>query len=296
MIRSFTGSAIILILSCSGKQQDAYVVQSANASQTITDSTTLSFPWLNNYALENTLINRISVPEGFKRPEHPRNSFAFWLNHLPLKKGQPEVYLYNGNKKRNQEAQAAVLDIDVGNRDLQQCADAVMRLRAEYLYSSGQQDRISFNFTSGDACSWKRWRKGERIVVKGNTVSWKSGAKAQSDYAEFRNYLNMVFSYAGTLSLARELHSKSIADIRVGDVFIQGGSPGHAVLVMDLAKNDTGKTLVLLAQSYMPAQDIHLLRNNNNAALSPWYEVDPATKEIRTPEWTFNSGDLKSFE
>lgn len=35
--------------------------------------------------------------------------------------------MYNVAEKQNQQAQFAVLDISVGNKNLQQCADAVMR-------------------------------------------------------------------------------------------------------------------------------------------------------------------------
>ncbi len=37
----------------------------------------------------------------------------------------------------------------VGKRDLQQCADAVMRLRAEYLLSVKADDKIAFHATDG---------------------------------------------------------------------------------------------------------------------------------------------------
>ena len=199
--------------------------------------------------------------------------------------------------KHNQSAHHAVFDIDVGSRDLQQCADAVIRLRAEYLFtrlSEGAEcGDISFNFTSGDAARWSDWRRGIRPRVSGNRVSWNQTASADETYLNFRRYLNTVFTYAGTHSLERELLPVSDpARVEPGDVFIQGGFPGHAVIVVDVAEDERGRRVFLLAQSYMPAQDIHLLRNP--ASRSPWYEA-ASSGRLLTPEWEFSFSDLRRF-
>ena len=238
---------------------------------------------------------RFPPPGSFQRMQAPEGSFGNYLQNLPLKPAGSQVHLYNGQLKAYQGAQAAVVDLDVGERDLQQCADAVMRLRAEYLYQKEAYDQISFNFTNGFPARYDKWRSGHRISVKGNTVSWYPTRKTSDSYAAFRQYLNMVFSYAGTASLAKELSPKEITDIDFGDVFIQGGFPGHAVIVVDIAEHpDTGQRAFLLAQSYMPAQEIHILVNPLNEELSPWYLVDGST-EVITPEWRFDTSDLKSF-
>ena len=74
----------------------------------------------------------ISLPVGFIRENDHSGSFAEFLRNIALKKDKM-VYQFNGYPKTNQLVQFAVLNISVGNKDLQQCADAVMRLRAEYL-------------------------------------------------------------------------------------------------------------------------------------------------------------------
>src|SRR5882757_5040924 len=71
------------------------------------------------------LISDVAPPPGYKRIPQNKNSFGEWLRNISLKKDR-HVYLYNGSLKRNQRAQFAVLDITVGKKDLQQCADAVM--------------------------------------------------------------------------------------------------------------------------------------------------------------------------
>ncbi|MEO8147639.1 MAG: DUF4846 domain-containing protein [Bacteroidia bacterium] len=84
--------------------------------------------------------------------------------------------------------------------------------------------------------------------------------------------------------------------IQAGDVFITGGSPGHACIVMNVAKNDkTGEVLFILAQSYMPAQEIHVLKNFSNQKTSPWYSINFGNK-LETPQWDFYSNQLMRFK
>jgi hypothetical protein len=259
-------------------------------------SASAEYPWLQKYNQFYSVVGQIEVPRGYERIQAPQHSFQDWLRHLPLKDAKTAVYLYNGRKKYNQAAHFAVIDIDVGHEDLQQCADAIIRLRAEYLYSIHQYETIHFNFTSGDSASFTQWIAGYRPIVKGNTVKWHKSQNPDSSYANFRKYLNTVFMYAGTYSLERELQGvQDVRDMKIGDIFIKGGFPGHAVLVADMALNpSTEKILFLLAQSYMPAQDIHILKNPTDRALDPWYDIDFGQK-LYTPEWTFTNKQLKRF-
>ena len=246
---------------------------------------------------QNTIETRFAPPEGYQRITQPNNSFAHYLRNFELHPAGKEVLLFDGRIKPNQSAHVAVLNIDVGKRDLQQCADAVMRLRAEYLYEQQQFENISFKFVSGFKANYSNWRNGKKISVKGNKVNWVNTNDDQTTRQSFRNYLNMVFSYASTLSLEKELKPKRLKEIQIGDVFIQGGSPGHAVLVVDVAINEqTNDRAFLLAQSYMPAQEIHILKNPMlMPEVNPWYSVQEIENQLFTPEWTFERGDLRGF-
>jgi hypothetical protein len=242
-----------------------------------------------------TVEERFIVPAGYARTEAGEDSFTAFLRKLPLKPHNTKVKLYNGQLKQNQHAHVAVIDMDPGNRDLQQCADAVIRLRAEYLYKRQLFDSIHFNFTNGFRADYSKWVSGYRIKVEGNRTYWVKSAVPSNTYDDFRRYLDIVFTYAGTLSLSGELAAKKYSNISAGDVLIQGGSPGHAVIVVDVAVNaETGNRIYLLAQSFMPAQEIHILKNPENPE-NPWYEADEYSVAIETPEWTFYPRDLKSL-
>ena len=89
--------------------------------------------------------------------------------------------------------------------------------------------------------------------------------KKDDSYQNFREYLEVIFRYAGTISLDRESVSVSQnSQIKTGDFIIKPGSPGHSVIVAGVARSNSGKKLYLLAESFMPAQDIHILKNKKN--------------------------------
>lgn len=254
-----------------------------------------TYKWLEENHNIQSLYSQINTPQGFSRVSLVQNSFGDWLRNLPLKDDTARVRYYNGQLKHTQSLHTAIVDIDVGKRDLQQCADAVMRMRAEYLYSCGLYDSIFFKYTSGDKVSFSRWINGERPSVRGNSVKWTYAHQKGPAYSNFQEYLVNIFSYAGTYSLARDLKSVSPKDIQVGDVFIQGGFPGHAVLVLDICQDTvSGQKLMLIAQSYMPAQSFHILRNLEEPQISPWYRIPEG--KLYSPEWTFPAQSLMRFE
>ncbi|MBN1779945.1 DUF4846 domain-containing protein [bacterium] len=256
-----------------------------------------TYPWLGSHRRITFRVRDIPLPDGFERTVYEAGSFGDWLQDLPIRKGQKKVRLYNGQWKTNQSAHAYILDMDIGDENLQQCADTVIRLYAEYLYSIGAYDRIAFRFTSGDLFRYKAWRIGIRPKVTGDRVIWEKTAKTDTTYQGFREYLNVVFLYAGSHSLSRELKSVYPPDrMEIGHVFIRGGFPGHAMIVVDMAVHPkSGRKIFLLVQGYMPAQDAHVLRNPKNRLLSPWFEVRPM-KRLFTPEYNFNWMDLKCFQ
>ncbi len=260
------------------------------------DSICNQYHWMDNYDQEESVLNLIKPPAGYSRLIDSACTFGNWLRYLPLSKDN-SVYLYSGEQKGNQNAQFKVINIDVGTKDLQQCADAVMRLRAEYLYSTSQSNKIHFNYTNGVNISYSKWSSGSYPYLKSNKVVWGASSSNNKTYSSFRKYMDNIFMYAGTASLSKEMIAVEFDKIKIGDVLIKGGFPGHAVIVLDVAINfETKEKCFLLAQSYMPAQNIHILKNPRNNDNSPWYFVKDYVDYIETPEWDFTTTQLKRFK
>ena len=227
---------------------------------------------VSNFTKVDTVLTRFTLPAGYIHQTAETGSFAEYLQSLPLKPLGTPTRTYTGDIAETNIFTAAVVDLSVGKADLQQCADAVMRLRGEYLYSKKQYSDIAFHFESGFNCDYVHYADGYRY----NTKSGKWVLKGKKDYGydNFLRYMNLVFSYAGTLSLQKELKPiKNSADLKAGDVFIRGGSPGHCFIVMDVIINKQNQKQFLLAQSYMPAQNLQVLQYNGN----PWFTLQKKT-------------------
>lgn len=243
----------------------------------------------------DTIESRISVPEGYDRIPAEDGGFAAFLRGYPLKEDQSLVLLYNGDQKRNQNAHIAVTKLPLEAEDLQQCADSVMRMYAEYFWQSGQYERIAFHFVNGFLAEYVKWREGYRISVNGNETAWVKTESRDDSYEAFVSYLRMAFAYAGTLSMEGESQEISFSQIEAGDVFLRGGSPGHVVMIMDICENSDGKKAILLGQGYMPAQEFHILKNPLHEE-NPWYYEEEITYPFVTPEYTFSEGSLRRLE
>lgn len=258
------------------------------------------YTWLTEAAPEpparDRLAEAIPPPPGAHRVDLPAGSFGAWLRGLPLLPPGTPVLLYDGSAKPNQSAQHRVVDLDVGDRDLQQCADAVMRLRVEYLWSADKRPAIAFKLTDGTPWDFPSYLGGTRLKLVGKKAERQPGSPRAANRETLRGYMRTLFTYAGTASIAAELPRRELAALTAGDVLVQGGFPGHAVLVLDIAEDDRGARYFLLGQSYMPAQQFHVLKNPSDPALSPWYRADALTAGAMTPEWgPFTDRDLRRF-
>lgn len=220
-------------------------------------------------------VGEISTPNGYVRTEVSSNSFASYLRHLPLKKRGSLVHLTNGRLAKLQILSYAVIDMNILN-NMEQCADAVMRLRAEYLWSQKRFSEIRFT------------------TLAGATLTYQGGDSREA----FEKYLKQVFDLCNTTSLYKELSPRKFSEVEVGDVLVypsrKKGKYGHALIVVDVAVNAEGKRAVMLAESNTPAREKHILRNPNPFD-NPWFFIDGDDKDFKASFFTYHPNELRHF-
>lgn len=265
-----------------------------------------SYPWLTERELAwpepvARANQRFSPPPGFARAPLASGSFGAWLRALPLAAEGTPVRSFRGDilHEAGHAAVAAVASLDIGRADLQQCADSIVRLHAEWRWSQGDR-AMTYRAASGVPMPYQRWARGERPRPEGQSLRWAPGAAAGENYLSFRSYLNEVFRYANTGALAVQGAKIDASELRPGDFFVQPGAPGHAVLVVDVVTDAAGRRAALLAQGFMPAQSFHILRPEAGSAVaagSAWFLLDPAATGVKTPFWpTFLWSSLRRLD
>ncbi|RYZ42596.1 MAG: hypothetical protein EOO71_07310 [Myxococcaceae bacterium] len=256
--------------------------RAAVPSHAVTAEERARYPWLPATAQVRALEATFAPPEGYTRVPLEAGSFGAWLRGLPLRPEGTPVRDFAGDTvlAATDARLAAVGELDVGTANLQQCADSILRLHAEWRWASGHPDRIAYRFTSGHVASWPRYSLGDRARVSGSKVTWvPDSAPADASRKAFRNYLDLLFTYAGTLSIQAEGARPGREQLRPGDFFVLGGSPGHTVLVLDVATNAKGERMALMGQGFTPAQDFHVLAGRDG----PWFSLEGDA--VATPFW-----------
>ncbi|MBS2020527.1 MAG: hypothetical protein JST00_47165 [Deltaproteobacteria bacterium] len=279
------------VLAASSEAPHAAPPVVAPASEGASAKVTAVYPW--RPTATERLDVRFPAPDGFMRADAAEGTFAAFLRTLPLLPRGAKVVDYRGAPLYDDGRHpniAAVVDIDVGHRDLQQCADAIIRLHAEWRYGRGDRD-IAYRALSGTSIPYARYVAGERAVIRGNDlVLARTGTARTDEHALFRTYLDDVFQFASTRSLERDAVRVVFPGVLAGDFFVMTGQPfGHAVLILDVAKDERGRLALLLGQSFMPAQSFQILQPD---ARSAWFVVEPGATEVKTPFWPAFSTEM----
>lgn len=237
--------------------------------------------WINETG--GTVVTRFKVPKGYTRVQYEAGSYAEYVRNLPLKAYGTKMYEYNGKLVENQSWCASVIKTEFHSRGWLQCADCVMQLVGDYLYGKGRYNDIVFQLSGGSKLKFGTWAGGDY---------------SRSKYLSF---MSSVYCSANTYSLMSQSESvkMNIKDIFPGAYFIMKKDSkhlyGHAVYVIDVAKNAKGDVAFLLAQGSTPSQDMHIFLNPLHPD-DPWYYSNEIGSSFAIPFWTFSTSNLYYYK
>jgi Domain of unknown function (4846) len=265
------GACIFINMNCANSNNNQSGQQQAHTSVVTNSATNKN---------TSTLLKRYNVPANYERTPLNNNDFGNYLRNIPLKPIGAQVHYYNGAIKANANVYDAVVDLNIGNKDLHQCADAVMYMWGNYCYENKKWAALKFKFLGDD-----KWH---------DYTTFCNGNYNNKTYFD---YIQQVWQAANTRSLHGQLQAVTPGDIKIGDILIVTGNPyGHAITIVDeCIHKTTGKKLFMLAQSYMPAQETQILVNAQHPEKGVWYNFNEDDGNIYTPEWHFKNTDARRF-
>ena len=223
---------------------------------------------------QQTIQAAFAPPPGARRVT--ADAWAAWLQQRRVHDVQRPVRTWNGKEVGHR---ARVVDMPLVRGDLQQCADSAIRLRAEWLRAQGLP--VTFHATSGDPMPWSRFAGGQTPYAEGRGLAWREGSTG-----EWNDYLRLVFTWAGTASLA-QFDTVPIEAPSPGTMLLQGGFPGHVVVILDVARTED-QTWLLIGEGFMPAQDFHV-------ELGPEHGWWPWDGQLDLGHWRFTAEHLRAF-
>ena len=224
-----------------------------------------------------TLRDAYPPPAGTQRLAG--DAFATWLGAMRVLPPSVPVRTHDGKVVAGHKG-ARVIDLPMVPGNLQQCADALIRVRAEWLRATGGE--VMYHATSGDPIPWTRWQAGERPFEQGRGLAWRPG-----DRGGWEAYLAAVMRWAGTASLAA-YDTDAVQNPKAGDVLVMGGYPGHAVMLLDVVKRGSDH-LALIGESYMPAMNFHV----EPGPIDGWWSLNEG---VRLPHWDMRGAPLRRWK
>ncbi len=256
------------------------------------------YPWLADERdfpkPDASLEARFAVPPGYTRVKVEPGSFAAWLRGLPMAPEGTPVKSFDGKDTLagDDDYLAGVVAIDTGNPDLQQSSDVIIRLHAEYHYARGDKDQITYLSATKLSMPFSRWERGQRLIPNGPNVFWviKNKTGGEVDHAEFRRYLDAVFNWANSTSLAARSAPVAAEALVAGDFFLQSQEPNHVAVVLDIAEKPSGERVALLGQARNPAESIHVVRPGK---ATPWFSVRPPVPVLTPHSKALKWSDLR---
>ncbi len=229
------------------------------------------------------LIGSLPLPEpGFVRLPLDENSFGAWLRNLPLlPPGSPVLdYRKRIYKSSNDTTVAAVINLDIRGRRMEQCMDILIRLYGQFLWEKDRASELKLPLPGGYWLLWADWMQGIRPVFNGIDVTLKRTADQDNSYKQYSAYLRTVYAVSHTQQFYYWYEPILPEEIEVGDFFVLKGTKSHAVMVVDLAVGRGGQKYALIGHGDTPACEFHLLNYNKSR---PWIPLDPHDSHLPLP-------------
>lgn len=203
-------------------------------------------------SLPAEVIFSLPVPSGYVRQEYSDTSYSAWIQKLPIKDSD-EIDKYDGTHAISSFYNImAVVNIPLLFRaDIEQCADWGFRFWTDFHQQTGRTNRLYlFDYN------------GRRYYFRDSKQTLKM-------------FLKRAMVNANSHSLKAGCQSIDTFDLRPGDMVIQNEScgVGHVSIIMDVCRNKSGKRRYLIGYGFMPAQQFHIEKADNEQGQAGWFSI-----------------------
>lgn len=237
-----------------------------------------------------TIEHEFTLPEGFSYPaDNKLSEYAAWIAHFPIWHKTKQIGSWEGGTAMPYDSVSRVIHLpwrgpaytDIG---------FMVRVPFEYYITKGMENKMIYQPTTGDSCSYPQYLKSKLVYNSRGAVVWQPAPERPASTEEFYKFLYQCQTNTTYAGLIRNCEKVAPADVRPGDMFIahdQNGRTGVVYLMLNMIENKSGEKRYAAATGCKNACDFHiaLLNNDRNA---PWVPIK--TIEAQAPEGSIVSG------
>ena len=230
-------------------------------------------------------VRDIPVPEGFTRVSIPGGAFAASLRDLEL---APDGELLAGDGKTLlcDEDKVAVTKVRPFDNTKDVGVDGIVRLWGDYLWNSGNRQRISFPLDNGQVATWKDWRDGLRPRKHGGRYIFTQVTTPNGGFDAYQQFLSFAAEEMGAIALRRESRIVFDDSASVGDLIValRNDTESRVGILLDACKGPRGERLFLIGTCGTPSTTLYIMRPYSPVqGLNEWFTLDGA-------QWAIGQG------
>jgi len=204
-------------------------------------------------------VCEIPPPANCERISVEKGSFSEWIRNLPLKE-TTEILDYRGKRINPFYKVYAVIDKPLlFKEDLEQCADFAMRFWHDYLRETNQIEKLWLPNYWGRKVYWLNW---QRTHPNDSTISFLKSFMASSNSFSLKQGLKKI-----------DIENEKLLP---GDLIVQNetGDIGHVSIIFDICENADGERFYLVGFGFMPAQECHIIKADEDFGKEGWFTLD----------------------
>lgn len=236
-----------------------------------------------------TFESEFIIPENYHKVDSSQLSpFSNWISNFPIWHHTKSVGKLGRAKLFNYDKVSRVVHLPWSG-DTHTDYGIPIRILAEYLLYTKQDNKLLIMPAKGDSISYQNWLTGKISTSYRKGLFLIPGEKRKPNLKEYYRYLSHLTHHSNFNGLIKICTPIARDETAPGDMYIatdKNGNKGNVYFIMNMIENDSGNKLFIIATGCEKSCDFYIPLFNDDRQ-NPWITLSEIKK---LSEFTVGSG------